>query len=177
MPFIKPLNAMVQCRCPPRRRPLLVRLETLRTGFERGLSSGAHMIKRIALSIGLALALPALACDYPDEGNMPLRRALTRVQMLPETEAWKRERLQAGDAVQFRLLLEETVVLNKRCHWIVEAVADGKVWRRFYVSPDGKHVAREKQPGAGKPDRLRMSLSHADQMDHARAARPVVFEL
>jgi hypothetical protein len=102
------------------------------------------MLKRIALPIGLALALPALACDYPDEGNMPLRRALTRVQMLPETEAWKRERLDVGDAVQFRLLLEETVTLQKRCYWIVEALGAGKVWRRFYVSPDGKRVLREK---------------------------------
>ena len=98
------------------------------------------MLKQILVPICLALALPALACDYPDEGNMPLRRALTRVQMLPETETWQRERRDAGDAVQFRLLLEETVILKKRCHWVVEALADGKLWRRFYVSPDGKSV-------------------------------------
>lgn len=98
------------------------------------------MLKRIALPIGLALALPALACEYPDEGTMPLRRALTRVQMLPETEAWQRARRDAGDAVQFRLLLEETVVLRKRCYWTVEVLAEGKLWARFYVSPDGKSV-------------------------------------
>ena len=101
-----------------------------------------HTSPKVLLLIALGAAQAAAACDYPDEGNMPLRRALTRVQMLPETETWKRERLEAGGAVQFRLLLEETVVLNKRCHWIVEALADGKVWRRFYVSPDGKSVLR-----------------------------------
>lgn len=31
---------------------------------------------------------PALACEYPDEGNMPLRRAAAKVRYLPETEAW-----------------------------------------------------------------------------------------
>ena len=35
-----------------------------------------------------ALALPALACEMPDEGNMPMRRAVTRVQMLKEVDAW-----------------------------------------------------------------------------------------
>jgi hypothetical protein len=79
-------------------------------------------------------------CNYPDEGTMPLRRALTRVQMLPETEAWERARREAGDAVQYRLFLEKFVFLRNKCHWTVEALADGKVWRRFYVSPDGKSV-------------------------------------
>jgi hypothetical protein len=46
--------------------------------------------------------------------------------------------------VQFRLLLEETVILKKHCYWTVEALADGKLWRRFYVSPDGKRVLRAK---------------------------------
>jgi hypothetical protein len=125
-------------------RTSLVRLETLRTDSERELSSCARMLKRVLVPICLALALPALACDYPDEGNMPLHRALTRVRMLPETESWQRERREAGDVVQFRLLLEETVLLKKRCYWAVEALADGKLWRRFYVSPDGKRVLREK---------------------------------
>lgn len=102
------------------------------------------MLTQTFIPICLALALPAFACDYPDEGNMPLRRALTRVQMLPEAETWLRERRDAGDAVQFRLLLEEPVVLKKRCYWTVEALAEGRLWRRFYVSPDGKSVLREK---------------------------------
>ena len=71
---------------------------------------------------------------------MPLRRALTRVQMLPETETWLRERKEAGEPVQFRLLLEKEAWFNRQCHWTVEAVAKDEVWRRFYVSPDGKSV-------------------------------------
>jgi len=37
------------------------------------------------------LLLPAtsgFACEYPDQGTMPLHRAVTRVKLLPETEAW-----------------------------------------------------------------------------------------
>lgn len=137
----------------PERTPL-VQLETLRTDFERELSSCARMLKKILVPICLALALPALACDYPDEGNMPLRRALTRVQMLPETETWQRERRDAGDAVQFRLLLEETVIRKKHCYWTVEALADGKLWRRFYVSPDGRSVLPEEE---GRPPAAKRS--------------------
>ena len=113
------------------------------------------MLKQILVPICLALALPAFACDYPDEGNMPLRRALTRVQMLPETETWQRERRDAGDAVQFRLLLEETVILKKRCYWSVEALAEGKLWRRFYVSPDGKSVLAQPKKDAHGPRDVR----------------------
>jgi hypothetical protein len=71
---------------------------------------------------------------------MPLRRALTRVQMLPETEAWHRERRDKGDVVQYRLFLDQEYFSRGRCYWTVEAFADGKLWRRFYVTPDGKRV-------------------------------------
>src|SRR5712671_449093 len=90
----------------------------------------------------LAFLTPALAlgCTYPDEGTMPLHRALTKVQLLPETESWLRERKAAGEPVQFRLLLEKQAYFNRKCYWTVEAVAKDEVWRRFYVSPDGKSV-------------------------------------
>ena len=40
------------------------------------------------MSVALALALPALACDFPDEGaNTAWRRAVSKVKYLPETEA------------------------------------------------------------------------------------------
>jgi hypothetical protein len=94
----------------------------------------------------VAVACPALACDYPDEGNMPLRRALTRVQMLPETDTWHRERRDKGDAVQYRLFLDQDFYFNGKCHWLVEAVAEGRLWQRFYVTPDGKSVVREPLP-------------------------------
>ena len=100
-----------------------------------------HQLRAMLVSMLLSSAgASAATCDYPDEGNMPLRRALTRVQMLPETDAWQRARREAGDAVQYRLSLEEAVFLKNKCHWTVEALADGRVWRRFYVSPDGRSV-------------------------------------
>lgn len=91
----------------------------------------------------LCVAPPVLGCAYPDEGNMPLRRALTRVQMLPETVAWERERRDAGELVQYRLLLKNEKRLKGRCYWTVEALAAGEVWKRFYVTPDGRAVLRQ----------------------------------
>lgn len=71
---------------------------------------------------------------------MPLRRALTRIQMLPETVAWERARREAGELVQYELSLKDTHVQNGRCHWKVAVRSDGKLWRRFHVSPDGRSV-------------------------------------
>lgn len=82
----------------------------------------------------------ALACAYPDEGNMPLRRAVSKVKYLPETEAWALERHKTGAVVQYALLVEQSKMANGRCYWPVEVRAEGKLWRRFYVTPDGKHL-------------------------------------
>jgi hypothetical protein len=96
---------------------------------------------RAAIISGL-LVLPAagFACEYPDEGTMPLRRAVTRVKHLPETEAWARAQ---EAAVQYALLLDRTRQSRGRCYWTVEVRAQGKVWRRFYVTPDGKEMLPE----------------------------------
>jgi hypothetical protein len=91
----------------------------------------------------LVACTPALACEYPDEGNMPLRRAVAKVKYLPETEAWAAERHKAGAVVQYALRLDEPKRENGRCYWPVEVRADGELWRRFYVTPDGRAV-REK---------------------------------
>src|SRR5262245_44446835 len=48
---------------------------------------GADVIKFAGLVI-LLFCAPALACEYPDEGNLPLRRAVSKVKYLPDTEAW-----------------------------------------------------------------------------------------
>jgi hypothetical protein len=88
----------------------------------------------------LLVTSSAFACDYPREGTVALDRALTKVKQLPETEAWQAERRKAGVQVQFRLLLEKDVYLNRKCHWTIEATANGELWRRFFVSPDGKSV-------------------------------------
>jgi len=129
MPKLNSLIAMGRWVRAAVRRPKPVRVHHARALF----------LGVLALSLSVP-ALPAAACPYPDEGNMPLRRALTRVQMLPEMQAWDREHRDAGDSVQYRLDLERTHRVKGKCHWTVEALANGKVWRVFYVSPDGRSV-------------------------------------
>jgi hypothetical protein len=87
--------------------------------------------------------LAALACDYPDEGTMPLHRAVTRVKLLPQTEVWAAAAQKAGAVVQYALSLDRELRRNGRCYWTVEARAEGSTWRRFYVSPDGRSVITE----------------------------------
>jgi hypothetical protein len=82
----------------------------------------------------------AFACDYPDEGNMPLRRAVSRIKFLPETEAWAKSVHDSGAVVQYAVLLDSPRRNKGRCYWPVEVRAEGKLWRRYYVSPDGKRV-------------------------------------
>lgn len=90
----------------------------------------------------LALLFPvaALACPYPDEGNMPLRRAVTKVRMLPETEAWSSHMHKTGAIVHYAVLLEEAVIAAGRCYWTVEVRTGDKLWRRFLVTPDGNRI-------------------------------------
>lgn len=83
---------------------------------------------------------PALACEYPDEGNMPLRRAVSKVRYLPEAQAWADAMRKNGAVVQYALLLDRPKTENGRCYWPVEVRAGARLWRRYYVSPDGKHL-------------------------------------
>lgn len=106
-------------------------------------SIAMHRMRALLLFFLALLSSQVLACEYPDEGNMPLRRALARVQMLPETERWDRAQREAGALVKYELSLEETMVKDRACFWTVRAMANGVVWRRFYVTPDGKSVRRE----------------------------------
>jgi len=89
-----------------------------------------------------ALALPALACEMPDEGNMPMRRAVTRVQMLKEVDAWAEHMRRSQVLVEYLVRLDAPVQRAGRCYWPVEVSAEGKLWRRYLVSPDGKRVIR-----------------------------------
>src|SRR5688572_8369850 len=79
--------------------------------------------KRTAMHrFGIAAALfwcagAVQACAYPDQGNMPLRRAVTKVKLLPQTEAWAARMHKAGSAVQYALLLERTLEQAGRCYW------------------------------------------------------------
>jgi hypothetical protein len=85
---------------------------------------------------------PAVACDYPDEGNMPVRRAVAKVRYLPETEAWAATMHKEGAIVHYALLLDAPVKTASACYWPVEVRAGGKLWRRYYVTPDGEQVTQ-----------------------------------
>jgi hypothetical protein len=105
------------------------------------------MIRIVALFLVCA---PALACNYPDEGNMPLRRAVAKVKYLPETESWAQSMHEAGAVVHYALHLDQPRLENGRCWWPVEVRAGGVLWRRFYVTPDAKALRGET---AGPPPR------------------------
>jgi hypothetical protein len=90
--------------------------------------------------LGVFVARTALAapCAYPDEGTLPLRRAVTQVRLHPEIEGWARDMRDKGEAVQYALLLDEPLWADGRCYWSVEVKLGEKLWRRFHVSPEGK---------------------------------------
>jgi len=98
----------------------------------------------------LLLLLPcsAIACEYPDEGNMPLRRAVARVEMLPEVDAWTRAARRNGAVTQVLVLAGESERRGGRCYWPVEVRAEGRLWRRFLVTPDGKRLIDAGEPPA-----------------------------
>jgi hypothetical protein len=91
----------------------------------------------------LGVSLPGFACDYPDEGGMPLRRAVTRVEMLPEVHEWHRSMVEKGAMPQYVVRLDDPVHKANRCYWRVEVRVAGELWRRYLVTPDGKSVVRE----------------------------------
>jgi len=75
---------------------------------------------------------------------MPLRRAVTRVEMLPEVHLWARTMVENGVKPQFVVLLDAPVREAGACYWPVEVRGDGKLWRSFLVTPDGKKVLPRK---------------------------------
>ena len=91
-----------------------------------------------ALAIGATSLSAAARCEFPDEGNMPLRRAVSRIEMLPEVHEWHRSMVEKGVKPQYVVLLDEPVRAAGKCYWPVEVRADGKLWRRYFISPDGK---------------------------------------
>ena len=108
-------------------------------------------MRRIGIAALFWCAIAAQACEYPDLGNLPLHRAVTKVKLLPETEAWSTYIHKTGVVVQYALLLEQTLEQSGRCYWTVEAIVEGKVWRRFYVTPDGTRVLDEERKPAVAP--------------------------
>jgi hypothetical protein len=102
-------------------------------------AAGHSPVKPLALAL-LLMASSALACEMPDAGgSLSMRRLVTRVQLLPETEAWRKS-LPEGMAAQFVLLVHSPERIRGRCYWPVEARAGGELWRRFLVAGDGGRV-------------------------------------
>jgi hypothetical protein len=99
-------------------------------------------MKNVGFSLILAIAAPAFACNVPDDGSAPLRGVITRVKHLPETEAWQKA-LPEGAIAQFVLLVDSPRKVKATCYWPVEVRARGELWRRFFVSADGKHVLKD----------------------------------
>jgi hypothetical protein len=107
-----------------------------------------HVIKVLPGILSWFIADAALACGYPDEGNTPLHRAVKKVELLPETVEWDRKASEAKTLAQYVVLLNHPLRLGGRCYWTVEVSASGKLWQRFFVTPDGKSVLAEV---SGKP--------------------------
>jgi len=100
----------------------------------------------IALAAALAAAAPAVACEVPDEGGMPWRRAVSKVKYLPETEAMLQVQPDRS-VMRYVLSLDEPRHLAGRCWWPVEVRVDGRLWKRFLVTPQGDAL-REDRTGA-----------------------------
>jgi hypothetical protein len=95
-----------------------------------------HVIKILLLVVSCS----AFACEYPDEGNMPLRRAVGRIEMRPEVDAWAKAVRRDGTVTQVAVMVGASVRRAGRCYWPVEVRAAGQVWRRFLITPDGKRI-------------------------------------
>lgn len=96
-------------------------------------------VSRFAALLAAALALPAWACDVPDDGSSPLRSLITRVKHLPETEAWLKT-LPEGAPAQYVLRLDSPEKIRGRCYWPVEVRAGGRLWKRFLVTANGAQM-------------------------------------
>ena len=93
------------------------------------------------LAAALLSSGSALACDFADEGgNIAWRRAVAKVRYLPAIEAWATQRTSDSGAVQYVVLLDSPLRDGGRCWWPVEVRADGRTWKRFLVTPDGRHL-------------------------------------
>jgi len=95
-------------------------------------------------TVGIALLAASFAaqgadCRVPDDGGTPLRRAVTKVKVLAETEAWERAAMKTA-AVQYVLSVDAPRRQGKRCYWPVEARAGDQVWNTFYVTASGDRV-------------------------------------
>jgi hypothetical protein len=100
-------------------------------------------LQALALAAALAAAAPALACNVPDEGGTPWRRAVSKVKYHPDTEAMVQ--MQPDRALlRYVLSLDQPRHLAGRCWWPVEVRVDGKLWKRFLVTPQGDALREDR---------------------------------
>lgn len=71
---------------------------------------------------------------------MPMHRAVTKVKLLKEVDVWAEQMRRAQVRVEYLLRLDAPVQRAGKCYWPVDVQADGKLWHRFLVTPDGKTV-------------------------------------
>ena len=88
-----------------------------------------------------------LACEYSEQGTMPLHRAAKKAELVPEVDEWSIKTRAGGALVQYVVLLDRPIRVAGRCYWTVEVSANGKLWQRFYVTPDGTGVRAELSDG------------------------------
>lgn len=103
-------------------------------------------LKGVAFAAAALAAAGVLACEVPDEGgNTPWRRAVAKVRYLPETEAMAQ--MQPDRSVmRYVVSLDAPRHLGGRCWWPVEVRVDGKLWKRFLVTPEGDAMREERAP-------------------------------
>jgi hypothetical protein len=101
-------------------------------------------VRRAAgIAAALALAAPAFACDLPDDDYATLRRMVSRVKYLRQTETWAEARTREGAQVQYQLSIDQPARRDGLCWWPVEVRADGRLWKRFLVTAGGERVMED----------------------------------
>jgi hypothetical protein len=99
----------------------------------------------VLLAAVALFSLPALACDVPDEGgNTPWRRAVAKVKYLPETEAMAQMMPRDGNGVHYVVSLDQPSHFAGRCWWPVEVRVDGRLWERYFVTPQGDAMREDR---------------------------------
>lgn len=102
-------------------------------------------MRPVLFAAALLAGAPALACDFPDEGaNTAWRRAVSKVKYLPETEAMAEMQSRDRNVVQYVVSLDQPRQLAGRCWWPVEVRVEGRLWKRYLVTPDGSAVREDK---------------------------------
>jgi len=101
------------------------------------------------LAAALGAAPAALGCEVADEGgDTPWRRAVAKVKYLPETEAWSESVHRGKNIVQYVVSLDEPKHVGGRCYWPVEIRAEGRLWKRFLVTPQGDALREDRDAAA-----------------------------